>query len=134
LHGLVPYTRADGNGNRCALGLINDGDDAAVGDYDNAAETQYPWIEGHAPQPCNCKKIDLCLIQENISGIIAHLFNEHVMKERDGGLFHPNAEPWTMERLADWINSVDPTPGEPELLTQTQSTATLKQLQEVFPR
>lgn len=44
-------------------------------------------------------------------GLIIHLFNEHVMQ----GNPHIKVEPWSLEKLADWIESVDPTPREEPL-------------------
>jgi hypothetical protein len=114
VHGLVPYTRCDDGDNRCALGLVKTGDECA--------EEVYPWL-GQAPGvafPCECNppKVNSILCgalsleyYDSISAFIVHLFNEHVMQ---GGKCNPGAAPWTMERLADWSDSVDPTPREPQ--------------------
>jgi hypothetical protein len=106
VHGLTPYTRRDENDNRCALGLVEG--DTPIRMY---AEFKYPWICVEAVYPCKC--IDL-LPCRRVMAIIAHLFNEHVMHGVTTSSVpiktRPDAEPWTLERLADWIESVDPTP------------------------
>lgn len=106
VHGLVPYWRDDRKGNRCALGLVES--------EGRCAEVIYPWIaETAAYLPCGC---NYALVSERMPDYnskviltIVHLFNEHVMQ---GKIVSPEAEPWTMEQLADWIDSVDPTPRE----------------------
>jgi len=127
-----PYL-AYGDGDGCALGMIHAG---ALGvasfsekNY-NALIGSYPWMrEIAADKPCNCLPEDDDRLRNDLRaggrhgmvGLIAHLFNEHVMAGRnrgrggvmDGATPHcPNAEPWTLERLAQWIESVDPTPKE----------------------
>lgn len=114
VHGLVPYARVDWKGDRCALGLVETrGDETWV----RRAEIEYPWIrEEISGFPCKCVSANLWNFFQGTheayltaEAAIAHLFNEHVMQ---GGKGNPGAEPWTMEKLADWIESVDPTPRE----------------------
>jgi len=110
-HALVPYTRCDENDRRCALGLVA-GRDEFLG-----AEKRYPWLYNEAVCPCECMMPRQGCpflstgyrlpVKSNTSAVIAHLFNEHVMQ---GGFGNPGAKPWTLERLADWIDSIDPTP------------------------
>lgn len=113
-HGLAPYVREDQEmGTRCALGLVESG-------Y-NSAESLYPWLEKTlvAVSPCGCQIIrGPWTVTEPplpVVALIAHIFNEHVARGvrgflgQVGGKYHPEADSWTMERLADWINSVDPT-------------------------
>lgn len=113
---LAAYHRIDEDA-RCALGLVQ-------GDTGDNAECIYPWIAHNmAPCPCQCKR-PFCNgghVYDNrigtIGTIIVHLFNEHVMQ---GGLQAQLSEdecpPWTMEQLADWIESVDPTEKQPDPL------------------
>jgi hypothetical protein len=114
-HGLLAYKRIDANDNRCALGLVEQQTPSAYM-MSNCAESMFPWLWNSCNQPCDC----MCdrhtsLIQgapTKVVQIIAHVFNEHVMKNHGGGINCPEAAQWTIEQLADWINSVDPTPVE----------------------
>ena len=115
---LAPYCRNDNQEHRCALGLV-EGED-----YGNYAEHIYPWImETITVIPCSCS-MAYCNSGNVPHGVrvpvtmgIVHLFNEHVMqggKQKEYGICSDPCEPWTMEQLADWINSVDPTPDQPD--------------------
>lgn len=101
----VPYVRNDGLGGGCALGMIDD---------ENArAFTLYPFLARKAELPCQCVGGDIYSDYRTMlkgEHVIAHLFNEHVMQ---GGKC-PSAEPWTMERLADHIKSIDTTVDQDE--------------------
>lgn len=59
------------------------------------------------PIPCNCdRNSDIHLGKDAYGALImAHLFNHHVMTPSK--LF-PNAEPWTLEHLATWLDTIDP--------------------------
>jgi hypothetical protein len=115
---LAPYYRHGDNGERCALGLVD-------GEGSQLAEQIYPWTaQTLATLPCKCQ-MAFCNwpianreFPEQVCLIIVHLFNEHVMQggrqQTTKGCTHGPLEPWTMEQLADWINSVDPTPDEPD--------------------
>jgi hypothetical protein len=106
---LKPYLRHQVNGARCAVGLVE-----KDGSKNETAERKYPWIgRTMARRPCDCKHVEggpYAIIA------IVHLFNEHVARGVKGalgcvgGVSYPDAEPWTMDRLAQWIDSVDPTP------------------------
>src|SRR5437660_7597000 len=99
------------NGEGCALGMANKalgGQGFAPGDF--RLEQAWPWIS-HTPVsklPCNCSVnallIGACGCHTTASDVksciwmtIVHLFNQHVC---DGS--------WTIERLADWVRSVEP--------------------------
>jgi hypothetical protein len=86
----------------CAIGMIN-----VASDYNS--RTKYSWMMGlnRSPLPCGCKGMIMGgggQINLDAGGIhsyevmIVHLFNQHVC---DGS--------WSIERLADWIKSADPT-------------------------
>ena len=106
--GLVPYIQRDRQNNRCALGLVEEYSEILTNARNlplpgKSCVELFPWVDTtYYPMPCNC---DVWYNKSVIYSII-HLFNEHVMQ---GGTY-PEAEPWTLERLADWIDSVDPTP------------------------
>jgi hypothetical protein len=92
-------------GQRCALGLVEE--DVKVRDgilwsgKDGRAEVLYPWIaEVMVDYPCNCGRYHPCGPRAQAVSVIAQIFNIHVMGDKT----------WTLERLADWIESVDPTP------------------------
>jgi hypothetical protein len=96
------------DGARCALGLVEEGH-ICYGIADLVAEQLFPWIsEVSLPYPCGCSWHPLCGSERApVNAIIAQIFNEHVIDRR---------EPvWTLERLADWIDSIDPTPRTPEV-------------------
>lgn len=130
LYNLAPYFRTTKDGSRCALGLC--------GNDFQGAEGVYPWLFTHVKPPCDCSYSDDdllssydCVAKVPASQVIAHLFNEHVAKGLEtapetllciiapshGGGKCPEAEKWTLEQLADWIESIDPTPRE-ELKTE----------------
>lgn len=96
-----PRVRNDGCGFGCALGMA----EAALGIGEpstsgvlSALERCHPWLEDRAASPCACPVTGFGFSMINCW--IAHVFNEHVMG--DGT--------WTLERLCDWVDSVDPTP------------------------
>src|SRR5260370_38229293 len=102
----LAYSKGDDQGSGCVLGMA----EFAVGRTnwggyfdEKAAENVWPWLtEAISVTPCGCHYYKQCgtsifQITAKISTIV-HLFNEHVMQRQD----------WTMERLADWIRSVEP--------------------------
>ena len=134
-HGLVPYVRADQFGNRCALGLIENHVEDKRFEKAEMAEMVYPWIVNECVSPCNCPYINFIGSYDpeppyEVVDIIIHLFNEHVMRQHGGGRANPEAEPWTLERLADWIDSQDPTPrhAEPEAVAEVEDLVTVDEL------
>jgi hypothetical protein len=106
-HTLRGYQRIHPDGARCALGLVEEPGGAA-------AERLYPWIDVVERRlPCECDDGKT----RRVSGLIAHLFNRHVRgrdwKATPAGGRTESAEPsgkqpWTLDRLAEWIDSVDP--------------------------
>jgi hypothetical protein len=123
-HTLKPYLRHQDGGARCAVGLVE-----LDGSKDETAERKYPWIARTLVRlPCGCG-----YVQGGPYAVtaIVHLFNEHVARGvagyrgMVGGVSYPDAEPWTLDRLAQWIDSVDPTPrsvGATETTTVVGST------------
>jgi hypothetical protein len=120
---LVPYNRCDSEGRRCALGLVEGNQWNMTALYKGRlgmAEQKYPWLDisTFMEMPCNCEQpayrfpSDVLERPYRAASVIVHLFNEHVMREHGGGQANPEAEPWTLERLADWIEAVDPTQRE----------------------
>lgn len=104
-HELVAGVRHDKDGRRCALGLV-EGEGSLHPSYqcyyeaseDETAENLYPWItQSPLPYPCDCPCACFGAISANY--LIAHIFNEHVMEGKT----------WTLEQLAVWIDSIDPT-------------------------
>jgi hypothetical protein len=105
---MVKQWRA-GDQSGCALGMIQ-----AAGGYEQLAR----WINNTpvAVQACDCTE-DIVMgpaCQDldrrdlrHVGRTIMHVFNYHIMTKKD----------WTIERLADWLDAVDPTlPAEPEPL------------------
>jgi hypothetical protein len=64
------------------------------------------WVLKEVERPCDCWRIWMRR-KMRIKDIIAHLFDYHVMDKRN----------WTMERLATWVETVEPKEVEPEFGT-----------------
>lgn len=102
----IPYYRHRDNGSGCALGM----GEVAAGCGQNKLESVYPWLLFSVKAtPCGCSSITYpdglgvhSYSIETFTCAIAHIFNEHVMGDKT----------WTLERLCDWVDSVDPTPRE----------------------
>ena len=104
----VPYTTDDSHGGGCALGMIG----AATG-------RQGGWWMDHSKLWSTIQKIPCpCVSAFGLTtpfggrvvpcaGAVAHLYNEHVHGDHT----------WTLEQLADWVESVDPTPRECDMIT-----------------
>lgn len=102
---------AAGGGEGCALGMMSlakFGVQVALKQHD----VGFAWIKKLTPIefPCGCEKNKVVMgggghpepcdfIMLYPQTMIVHLFNQHVI---DGD--------WTIEQLADWIESIDPTP------------------------
>jgi hypothetical protein len=103
----------------CALGMIEGPGICGLGytARSQMAEVQYPWLMYGFEPPCQCIGEHLIPQYRSDNGkpkakaIIVHLFNEHVMQS-----CLAYREPWTMERLADYIKSIDPTVDQDEEL------------------
>ncbi len=100
----MPYTVNDRQGNGCAIGMMNIANGRCMF---FAIDEDYSWFWSVVELPCNCYKSGTAL------GAMVHLFNEHVCR---GIMFprlldsYPDADRWTIEQLADWLEKVDPTP------------------------
>jgi hypothetical protein len=108
--GLKPVAgvRYDGRGGGCALGAIQAAHGVNLEKYLDgvcSVERYYPWLREPVRLP---RTTSYGPEGSRVSGVtaIASLFNQHVM-----------ADPPTMtiEELADWIESVDPTPRTQEV-------------------
>lgn len=115
----VPYKLAnDDDSQGCALGMMGK---AATG-YAHCVGQEFEWLletMDTEAVPCGCmfNEYPASVVREqglitygfdgivrypinNYWGCIAHIFNQHVCIDKT----------WTIERLAEWIESVDPTP------------------------
>lgn len=111
--------RIEEGGKCCALGMIGK---AATGKSTEWAEPA-PWIVSTPTKlPCDCHETrlmgggGLCVekstIESRVCNTIVHLFNYHVMTERD----------WTVGQIADWLDSVDPSNQVVNNETQKEAT------------
>lgn len=105
----------DGEGSGCALGMIHKAVGGTRANYlpGLGLWAIFPWIaQRPAKLPCDCKGAKVmgsgCDMvsrehtEQTVSNVIVHLFNQHVCNNQD----------WSIERLADWIEQLDPTPHE----------------------
>ena len=110
----VAGVRTDGNGGGCALGAIEkacgrtyDANLAQI-DYqayfEEIAEARYPWLNTGVSAPWSAGIVKTGTLWP-VACIIAQTFNERVMGDHS----------MTIEQLAEWIDSVDPTPREAAL-------------------
>jgi len=92
----------------CAMGMIQAGLAGTAGGYSPLAIPEwmrYPWGRR---LPCDCTgdyvtgSMGLMNSREvseyTVQNTVVHLFNYHVMQKED----------WTIERIADWLHSVEP--------------------------
>ena len=102
--GKIDYTKG------CALGMMQH----ALGTGDTYIEWDNLHLAKSVVSPCECAgDKDIYLRIGSAAAIVGHLFNEHVCTKEEGGkLKCPDAKPWTIEQLADWIESIDTTPKE----------------------
>lgn len=91
----------------CALGMIS------IGNQNFSLLTHcYPWTLLRAEFPCSCCSCRDELVmgsggmlvtrntaRSNIQEMVVHLFNYHVCTTHD----------WTIDQIADWLDTVDPT-------------------------
>jgi hypothetical protein len=111
---------SDGKGGGCAIGM---GNFALGGAADcRQFEARYRWLD-NTPQsdlPCDCVGDGLmesgCYtrnrdwVNSNYQSQMIHLFNYHVATVKD----------WTIDRLCEWLDSVDPTPREAQAAAPSQ--------------
>lgn len=112
-------TRNNGNGQGCALGMI----EASGG---SCAHLDHFDVE----LPCDCNLANAIMGSSchyshylrvcQASSAIVHLFNYHVMTTKD----------WTLERLVDWLRSVEP--ADPEEDTNAADPQTVSERDEVL--
>lgn len=97
----------DEDGGGCALGMAG----VAAGTYTvgkaavsvHELKVAFAWaLETEPVCPCSCPLMDLGY---KASGIIGHLFDNHVFGRRD----------WTLDQLIDWVRSVEPPEQESQL-------------------
>ena len=83
-----------GDGHGCALGMMN----RAVGGtaLNMVYRRVFGWLHSSLQREAPCG----CHYRSNVGSIVVHLFDNHEKSE------------WTLERIADWLDSVDPTPRE----------------------
>lgn len=117
----VPGLFDDRDGGGCALGMGNysisgqASDEFGVG----ALEKAYPWINiQQVPVPCDCGINHWFERKASVATAIAIVFNTHVCGDHT----------WTIDRLCQWVDSIDPTPRE----TQTESTEPTVQTQKAI--
>lgn len=100
----------------CAFGMAY----VASGRGALVCQNAWPWIENvfRLPLPCGCNTSHklmwggcsyMDIPSPGLSNVIVHLFNYHVMTSKD----------WTLERLIDWVRSVEP--AEPTLMVEAQA-------------
>lgn len=93
----IPHVRRNNNGGGCALGMAEAASGSAL------AEFTWPWLKTSPDKyPCGCllfmPGFENILLPWNYAVVVAHIFNEHVCKDKT----------WTLEQLVDYIKSVEP--------------------------
>jgi len=74
----------------------------------------WPWTtKTKTTYPCGC---DRWLEIDPVSSIIEHLFDRHV-----DGVVYTQLTKWTLEKLCDWVRSVDPTPKPSEIIERVHA-------------
>lgn len=88
----------DGEGSGCALGmaLTAVGKKIEMPSFLEEPEIEWPWLK----KVCGYHFCS-CFYGVSYSQAIAHIFDGHVMKSMA-------LEPWTLDRLIDWVRSVEP--------------------------
>lgn len=95
----------------CALGMGLIGSGEEITERFGLTKSIYvawPWLNMQMPTPCGCTDT----FRSNAFGVIGHIFDEHVMGDKD----------WTLDQLIDWVRSVEP-PEPDELSTQPSTPA-----------
>lgn len=118
----VAVVRDDGEGGGCALGMIH----AGRGEMAHFMDSGWMHIPDGEPLPCDCKGDYLmgscCMLEHRIFfddpvSRIVHLFNYHVCEKKD----------WTLERLADYIDEMEPRYDDEETAQVLDQSAVEKQ-------
>jgi hypothetical protein len=120
----VPYVRWNGRGGGCALGMA----ESALGlkrvsSFTNMAEVcevsiedqpGFEWMNDEVfTSPCGCRpKFQVSAVQA-----IVHIFNHHVHGEGD----------WTLEKLCDWVRSIEPQEETTEVKRESLCLAEVEQ-------
>jgi hypothetical protein len=98
------------SGKGCALSMAVNSV-RGCGSWTLAYREIWPWLCKSFAFPCDCK--DGAHDHDLAAGVIAHLFDQHIMNEH--GLTYSR---WTLDQLIDWVRSVEPAEeGESECST-----------------
>lgn len=91
----LPRTFDDGHGSGCAMGMMN----RAIGgtERNQVVVQKFRWMmaEHSYLYPCGCTEV-----RKTANDVVIHLFDSHWS---DLSLEH-----WSIERIADWLRSVEP--------------------------
>lgn len=88
-----------GSGGRYHAGPPPQGTHLKDGQRSLAIEVVFgEWLRDRRTFPCSCKRLLVLPRRGMIKDIVTHLFDLHVMIEKD----------WTLDRLVKWIESVEP--------------------------
>jgi hypothetical protein len=89
----------DGFGGGCALGMMGVAHGGAAG-TDISCFSEFSWLSYRITRsPCGCPASSG---EGCVASIVAHIFDDHVFGDQT----------WTIPQLADWLDTVDPTPVE----------------------
>lgn len=91
---------------------IDDDEDVEEGyDLTDWLKQEWPWtVKGPWETfPCTCHQPVVGVRRGTVAHILGHLWDKHVNPE---GMHEPHVEalddPWTFERLTDWLRSIEP--------------------------
>ena len=74
----------------------------------------WPWLRReHVTYPCTCKVMSVVNDEPytmTVAHMMAHLWDAHVTHDPTDGPPHIEAldDPWTFERITDWLRSIEP--------------------------
>lgn len=102
---------SEDDGMGCAIGMINKANGVpARRNHAHTMVVEYPWMRNLTSEiPCKCPSSHT---GETIVSVLAHVFNMHVAPGRPAYVW--NVVTLTIDQLADWLDSVDPTPRQEE--------------------
>ena len=110
----------------CALGMafraVGGKSQGELGVQFDDIHREWSWLTNEIREKlCNCWYWQLHpgFFIGTYSQAIAHIFDAHVMQDLQAIGSEQHCEPWTMERLIDWVRSVEPqeSPAEAEPAT-----------------